>query len=685
MPNERPQPTLLPTDWKPVVLNADELKDQNDIMWALNAARDMRDRPQPELDNMTPVEYYESNRKKDLSYLPPKINKTDVRITSGLTREKSTTLLSTVLDMNLEPNITGFDTDDMLVAELGDNVSDMVKKSREIENWEKKRPIIYREMIAQGDVFVQEVFVEDFRNMPITDLDWDPKQNGVSEFTLQERLKRLFAGCAVRMINQKKIYVGDIRCEYLEDQDMVAVMNIYSRQQAFSRYAYWERWANVPTTIDTTQYFALDGNTYKSWNLVRLANQDQVSEIMIWRPKLNRFQILLNGVPMLPHNMPMTYLFPSGEVPIAQGKLEPISDFYLSKSIPSKTKIDQEVLDETTKLMVEGMRQSRKPPMGNQSKKIYSSGIFVAGKITPDIKPGQIFSLLPPEALGIKPSEFNFYNLIKQGINDKTVSDTFAGENQGGGGGEGQNPTATQINTEKQQQALKLGSSLDGFVNLERRMTWLRIYNIMENWTQPLDKNWNKDKTDFDAVYRQFSVQTTLEEGQKGVKMFRMTDEEYPDIGDHQKEEEKLTKQHGQPVRIVYMDPTVLRAMKYTWFIVINPTPSSNDMLTQLMFIQNLNEAITLFGPDALNIEYIKQRYAILINEDYNKFFKKVDLMQLINSSLQPDQPIVNGQPGSAQAAPAPAPANAGAGGNAAPVKLPPQVIGRGRPAPVRR
>lgn len=644
MPTERPQPTVLPKDWKPVVLNKDELDDINGIMLSLNAARDMRDRPQPELDDMTPVQYYESNRKKDLSYIPPKLNKGDVRIVNGLTREKDTTLLSTVLNMNLEPDITGFDSDNLMVAELGDNMGDMVKKSREIEDYDRKRPIIYREMIAQGDVFVQETFVEDFRNMPITDLDWDPKVNGVSDFSMQERLKRLFSGCAVRMINQKKIYVGDIRKEYIQDQDVVAVMNIYSRQEAFSRYAFWERWANVPTTIDTTQFFALDGSLYKSWNLVRLANQDQVAEIMVYRPKLNRFQILLNGVPMLPHNMPMTYMFPSGEVPIAQGKLEPISDFYLSKSQPSKVKIDQEVLDETTRLMIDGMRQSRKPPMGNKGKKVYASGIFTAGKITPDVKPGDLFSILPPEALGIKPSEFSFYQLIKQSINDKTVNDSYAGQEPSGGDG---TPTATQIDTEKEQQALKLGSALDGFVNLERRMTWLRIYDIMENWTQPLDSNWDDDAKSFKAVYRQFSMHTTVEDGQKGIKMFRFGTDKYPEMKDHQKEEEKLTDKYNMPVRIVYLDPEILRAMKYTWFILINPTPRSNDKLTQLMFIQNLNEAISIFGPDALNIEYLKQRFAILINEDYNKYFKKADIMAMINAGMY-GSPVVNAAGGGA-------------------------------------
>ena len=130
-------PTTNPKEIKPPVYTDDEKLEYGYLMQSLSHMRTERDQPWPELDNMTPVEYYESNRKKDLSYLPPKKNKTDIRIVTGHTREKDTTLLSTQLNMNFEPNITAFDTDDLRVAELGDNMSDMVKKSREVENWAK--------------------------------------------------------------------------------------------------------------------------------------------------------------------------------------------------------------------------------------------------------------------------------------------------------------------------------------------------------------------------------------------------------------------------------------------------------------------------------------------------------------------------------------------------------------------
>lgn len=633
--DEKAGNTALAEQMKPKEIKAPELSENEKEARAadlqlLSQMRSDRDAPHPELDGMTYLQYYESNRKKDLSYIAPKKNKQDVRISSGLTREKDTTLLSTALNMNFVPDITAFDTDDLIVAELGDNMSDLVKKSREIENWNKKRSIIYRELISQGDVFVQEVHTSDFREMPLEDVEWNPETDKISDFSIKTRLQKLFDGCAVRMVSGKKVYLGNIRTEYIEDQDSYAIANVYSRRRAFSMYGTWDRWKNVPTTIETSEFQPDDGSTYRTWNITPLSNEDQVCEVMLFRVKQNRFQIYLNGTPMLPWNYPLTAICPSGEGPLAQGKFEPISDFAYSKSQPSKTKIDQEVLDEVTKLMIEGMRQGRKPPKGSRGKKVVSPNIFIAGKITPDMKEGDIFDLI--QNPGLNAADFSFYQLIKQGIDEKTVNKTYEGNSK-------EVDTLGQAQIDKEQQMLKLGLALDGFVNLERRLTWLRLYNILYYWTKKFDPHMDATREALDGQYRKISVQTTLEEGQKGVKIFRFTDKEYPPLRQQQLEERDLSERYGQEVRIVYMNPEILRTIKYTWFVIIMPTPRSNDALSQLMYVQNLKTAIEIFGPQAINQEYAKQRYAILINEDYTKFFNKMDIMQMLQMGAE--NPVV--------------------------------------------
>jgi len=625
-----PQNMLVPAGItiKEVKYTQQELDFRGDLMQRLMLARFEREQNHPELDGMTYLEYYESNRKKDLSYLAPKKNKQDVRIVTGTTREKDTTLLSTMLNMNVEGSIQAFDKEDMFVAGLGTEMSDLVKKSRQIEDWEKKRLLIYREMISQGDVFVEEIFREEFQNIPVTDLHWDPNLNAVAELSFKERLVKVFAGCESRMVNGKKVYLGSVRIPYVEDQDFVAVLNIYSRGKAKQIYGSWERWDYVPFNItNATVLYPEDGKTYRDWNLITVP-YDKVAEIKIYDKARNRFMIMLNGVLMLPINYPLTAISPNGDIPMSQGKLEPISDFAYSKSQPSKTKIDQEVLDEVTRLMIEAFRTTRKPPMGNASKKVYSSSIYQAGRITSDIKEGDLFPLVPPTPLSN--AEFSFYNIIKQQINEKSVNDIYSGDSQQG------DQTATEVIQQKQQQALKLGAQMDSLINFERRMTWVRLQNVLHNWLTPVETTIDDIKKGIKQSYQGLSLNTTLENGENGVKVFRFdAHTNYPDKHTQLSEEKKLTKKNGVETRITYMDPELLRSLKYRWYILIVPTPKSDDQLAQMLFIQNIKSAIEIFGPDALNLDYLKQRFSINIKEDYNKFFKKEDMLTMIKNMRQ--------------------------------------------------
>lgn len=599
-----------------------------------------RDKVHDELDGMTYPQYYESNRKRDLSYIPPKKNKHDTRIVSGTTRDKDSTLLSSLLNLNAESTIAAFDEEDMLINELGENLAALNHKSREIEDWAKKRPIFYREMIAQGDVFVWELYKEEMEHVPLEELEWDPIKDGVSKFSFSERLKKAHGMCMAKMVPGINVYLGSTKIEYIEDQDDVAIVFVRNRSEAEGIYGQWERWKHVPYSIDGVTSLEDGGtNAYKDWNLVT-TTIDQVCEIHVFNKRTNRYMILINGVMMLPINYPLTGISPTQEIPMAQGKLDPISGFAYSKSQPSGVKVDQAVIDEALMLMIEKNRQAFKPPMGNTSKRVFSSEIFHAGKITNDLRRNQLFPLLPDGSQGITSGEFSFYQLFKESINEKTVNDVFSGNDPQG------DPTATEVLAQKEQQLLKLGRALDGVVNLERRMTWLRVFNIVANWTKPTDTKVDDIRNQIVDVFRKISVETTVETGEKGIKMFRFTEEQFPDRFTQAKEEDQLSKKYGKPVRIVYFNPQQLRQLKMLLFIIVNPTPKSNDKLSQLLFVQNVRTAGEIFGYESLNEEYVKQRFAIVIGEDYNKFFKDMSMMQMMQMGMERQLNDKGGAPG---------------------------------------
>jgi hypothetical protein len=193
---------------------------------------------------------------------------------------------------------------------------------------------------------------------------------------------------------------------------------------------------------------------------------------------------------------------------------------------------------------------------------------------------------------------------------------------------------------------MKLGLALDGVVNFERQITWCRIQNILRNWTKPMDKNVDGIR---EGVYKTVSVSATLPEGENGTKIFKFSDDEFPSVADQEQEEEDMKEVYGKPVRIVYLHPTALRNIKARFYITINPTQKTNDKLSQLLFVQNIQTAQEIFGPEALNYDYLKQRYATLISEDHSKMFKQMDLLDMMNQDLmqQPmqDRGTVPGQP----------------------------------------
>lgn len=630
-----PKPTYFGSDGKPcevpeVPYSDEEKKYRTSVLIPkLVSMGEDHNRSFPELDDMSYPQWYDANRKKDLSYIPPKKNRQDVRVVTGTTREKDTTILTALLNMNLEPSITAFDTDDLIVNELGENISDLVVKSREIEDYDSKRSLFYREFVSQGDIFVEELYVEDFRPMPLHKLNWDPTKDGVSDFSFKERLQKLNSGCTSRQVNGKKIYLGNIRTEYVQHQDAVAILNIYSREKAQSMYGAWERWKYVPYAIDTVSSWD-DSGIYKDWNLVQMNNRNQVAEIKVYLPFENRYMILLNGVMMLPINYPLTAISPSGEVPMAQGKFEPITNFAYSKGQPSKTRMDQEIIDETLKMMVLRNRQSYNPSLGTAGRKVISSSIYTAGKVNYDLPKDSVYPLFPDAAQGVTAPQFSFYQTIKDEINEKSTSPNFSGDE----GKPGQ--TATETIEMKNQAMMKLGLNLDGITNFERRMTWNRIYNVLQHWT-------DEEAEEIKDGIRTISMETTVGNGDRGIKMFRFTQDEYPSVADQEMEEDQLSKEYGRPVRVTYLDPHMLRTIPWRFFITIKPTPKGNDKLSQLMFEGMIAQGFELFGAEAFQLDYVKQRWSILHNEDFGKLFVKqsaADMLMKLQQGNTAGMPI---------------------------------------------
>lgn len=589
----------------------EELLYRASLMKKLINAQTDRNAAHKEINDQNYQEYYDSNLKAANSYIPPKKNPEDTRIVTGTTEEKENTLLSAILNYNLEPNIIAFDKDQMEVDELGRNFEDLVKKSREIEDYDTKRMLIYKELLDQGTCFVEELWVEETRvQKKLADIDW---YNGVDVKKIKWTPKDIagFCGCQTRLMRGDKVFLGNIREFEIKKQPYLYTFEVMSYAEAETIYKNWSRWKFVPKKV--VKVAPTEDSTYRHWTLEE--QQENYVEVIKFQDKwANEFMIMLNGVMMLPAGFPLEAVSPSGEYTIAKGDIYPISNFFAySKSIPAKTKVDQGVLDEMLKLIVLKTQKSYMPPLANNTGRVLSRKIFNAGEITNQIDPNKISPI--GDNNGVSQSEFAAFEFIKNIVDQKSVSPAFAGDQTSG------RQTATEILELKKQQMMKLGLVIYGIINLEKQLSWLRIYNILTNWTKKQDAKVNELTGQLEDTFKTFIVDSQMEDTRMGKKIISFT----PDAAAYSpeqimEEEEQLSQQMRTPVRKTYMHPDVAK-MKYFWYITIAPTEKASSDLEFIQFKQTIQDAITLFGPQSVNLPYLQKRFGVLSKQNPDKFF----------------------------------------------------------------
>ena len=590
----------------------------------LMSAKSQRDNKWEEFDDDNYLTVYEDDAKAANSYLRPKMNEEDTRIVTGTTKQKVQTLLSTVLNLNLESSLIAFDKYNKIIDDIGETMEDFVEKSREMEDYETQRVLIYKEAFDHGTAFTEEQYYSSSSlNKKLKDTDFS---DGVdfSKLEWDEELEKNNPECRTRLLSGPNVYLGNIREFFIKNQPYVFTVDHIGWSEAEKIYSKWDRWKYV-SKYDN-DILGLEGSSnvpYSNWTLEEL--KKGMVEVIKYQDKwTNEYQIFLNGVMMLPVGFPLTVISPSGDFSIAKLDVNPISNFFAySKSIPSDTKVSQEVMDEFLRLAILKTEQSFTPPMVNNTNKILSKKNLLPGVFTRDINTDQVKPLI--ESNGVTASEFGMIGFIKEMVDEMSIDPTFSGEDTG-------KITATEYQGRMQQQMKKLGYSLLGVLNFEKQLTWLRIYNIIQNWTKPIDNKVDEVRNTLVDVYR--SVEKDTEEDGKNVRKIIEFSPEKSMLDDYQvMAEEKMISQGRyagkKDIRKIYIDPGMLKNLKAYWFITVTPTEKESDELNKVLFIQNIKEAMGLFGMELLNMEYIRDRFASVIGEDPDKFFMQQPVNQL--------------------------------------------------------
>ena len=595
-----------------------ELKYRGYLIERMELARDLRDQAFDEFDGQSYLEYYESNSRAACSYIPPKKNAREVRIVTGTTESKIEAILSSLLNFNFEPNITAYDERNTEIAELGENTEALIRKSREIENpdWEVKKPMVYREALIQGTVFLEETMIEwqDLEKKLKKGMDWI---DGIGmKQTWEESKSKVHRECRVNLLAGPNVYLGNIKDFYMDSQPYVFVRTYITYEEAKSLFGEWSRFKHVPAIINS---FAdkTESRLYNDWSLLE-QKPGFVEMIKYYDKPNNEFQIVLNGVLMLPQGFPLSTLLGRNVYPIIKGDIGPISKFFAySRSFPARTKVDQEMLDEFYRLAIWKTRKSVAPSLANNTGKELTSKIFDPATITNGIDPNRLQEIGKND--GVSQAEFNMIGLIRETIDGKSVSPVFEG-NQGQG-----NQTATEIVTLQKQSIQKLGGTVYGIMNMEEQMSWLRLYNVLNSWTQEQDKRVNKIRGRIESEFMRVEIDDTLEDGSAGTRVINFT-EELPSSSQIMARE-NLQRGRGKKILEVYLNPKLLRDADINWKITIVPTEKEADALEQAQFTADIAEGAQLFGNPVFNQiyngEYVKSVWAQKRKLDKDQLFAK--------------------------------------------------------------
>ena len=600
--------------------NAEEQKVYASYLEKFELAKTQRNRNYREFDDMNYEMDYQMNLDATNSYLKAKRNDDEVRIVTGVTEKKIEAVENELLAMNLQSNFNAFNQEDKEDSELGHVFTDLVKRTNEIEKDEDFWVEAIQELLTQRAVFIEEIL----ENPRITDKRSNQK---TKQRNIKIAKKRLVCGL--------NVFLGDITipAHRFNEQPYIICYNRLLYRGAKKIRGDNSNWQYVKPGMSLYDEQSQGMFDYRFGNL----KQDEVEVISYYSYPDDEYQVILNGVMMekigqkLPweyegYNLTMVVLKSMGR------------KFAYGKPLTASAKTLQALDNETIRNLIRKFRQAIEPPLAVAGRgKIYSRDIFAPASMAYGLKAGEFERLIDHQ--GVTNGELAMYDLI----NRKT--EEFIGvSNVTQGLTERQQLTATQT-IEMQRQAIKmLGFAVLAVMRMKRDADFLRLYNILENYTQSTGKEFDPLTNAVKDAYRRFTANDAeFENQQTGQKeiVFMNRDleaQEEQQIFDFEEEQIKL----GQPTRIVTVNVEKLRQIPYIWQNIVQQTEKEGTSLQRLMFTDKLNQAVSISQITGRPLNSDK------IIDSFERIWKVKDMFlatppaQQLSNEGQPQSPIVN-------------------------------------------
>ncbi len=555
-------------------LTAEEAEQFGQVVKRIIFARNQRELPRDEFDGLSYESAYLSNRRAAMSYLTPKKNDNEVRINTGTTEKRIELVLNEFLGLNLQEEIRAFDKNDNLLRDVSDVFTDMVLRTEQIEMATEKDIYIYKELLIQPSVFVEELWVKDTR---------------------QGRKKSLKnkGRCERRTIQGVQMYLGDVNMpdyRFHEQPYLVKYARMTEQEaEATVKPINPDKWEFVrPGTYQTVG--GADVNLYRKGSL---ENQDiEVYTYMSGAMQDNEVQIYVNGVPFLDVGHKYTDMFGDYgwmSYHMTMVGLNPYAgDFAYSKPLTQSAKTLQALSNETIRNLVRKFRQAIEPPMGVVGNKMFSRDIWNPGSIVQGIRKDMFEKLV--DHGGITRGEMTMFDLIEK----KTNEFIGAPQTEPLAKSKGET-TATEIIESRRQATKLLGLAVLSAMRLKNRLALLRVRNILNNVTRPVGKEVDPLTKQVRNVYASFGLDGVDVFGQEGTRNIQLldrglTDEEKKGVF----QQEQRAKKRGKPFQFRSINVPALRDLELFFYAVVAAKPKESSELDKTLFREKLVQGAEL-------------------------------------------------------------------------------------------
>lgn len=606
-----------------LILNTSQFQYQSFLEQRLRDAQEKRDRMWPEFNKKTYLQYYEDNEKIAMTYVEASKDEDMPELSSGTIESKLGTLLSHLDNLNLTPEIQAFDKDDEPLRDLGVAFTDILDRVAEHDGGldggdTEKRMLRQKELLKQGTVFIQDKWCTKKQAKKTLKKKYD----GTFNFSAWDTAwKTVYEGPDRVLLYGPNVYLGDITVFSMEEQPYAFTVEIMEYDMAKGLFGTFENWTYVkqgpipPTTNVTGQ---IGGRTIfdGKFRLMSLKNT-QVEVIKYQDPTRDEFQIMINGIMMLPIGFPLSAVTPGGRINIAKQILFPVNpQFAYGRSFVSSGDVYSlsRQIDEMIRLFVMKTRKSITPPYLNLSGKVISRRTLMAGNITSGIPPNAL-QAIGTESQGVTQGEYQIYKELLDLVDKTTVGPAFQGQYGGS------NTTATEVIEVQRQARLSLGIIITACTLMEVKLTYLRLPLIIANYFTPTAQQLNEDGK-IENRYKALSRETDIENAGSGVRRVIPTDGELPSKAAVRAMEIMDERETGYPSQRIYLSVRGLRAIEVRWRVVVKPQERDKSAYEKLIFRETLADAIALYNLGSVpNIAGLEQMFSKAYGHDRNKMF----------------------------------------------------------------